>query len=105
MRIDTNINKNSPLPLYKQVEKILRESIRNIGGDSEDAPIPAERDLAKAFNIQRLTVRRAIEQLVREGLLYKIRGKGTFIKKASAISNKVIDVVFSRKTLRKLKFA
>lgn len=69
---------DDPAPLYMQLQKILRDAIisRVIG---PDAAIPPERDLADEFGVSRLTVRKAIEGLVNEGLITRRRGAGTFV--------------------------
>jgi GntR family transcriptional regulator len=69
---------DDPAPLYMQLQKILRDAIisRVIG---PDAAIPPERDLADEFGVSRLTVRKAIEGLVGEGLITRRRGAGTFV--------------------------
>ena len=43
-------------------------------------PIPSERELVEGCHVSRITVRRAIDELVHEGYLYRIQGKGTFVK-------------------------
>jgi len=67
---------NSPLPLNVQLKDSLRREI--LQGELNDR-IPSERDLMDRFNVSRSTVRKAISDLVREGVLEKIHGKGTFI--------------------------
>lgn len=69
---------NSSLPLYQQLQRVLREAIetRLIGPD--DA-LPPERDIAEDFHISRITVRKAIDGLVSEGLLMRRQGAGTFV--------------------------
>jgi GntR family transcriptional regulator len=69
---------SSALPLYQQLQRALREAIetRLIGPD--DA-LPPERDIAEDFHISRITVRKAIDGLVSEGLLMRRQGAGTFV--------------------------
>jgi len=69
---------DDPAPLYMQLQKILRDAIvsRVI---SPEAAIPPERDLAEEYGVSRLTVRKAIEGLVSEGLITRRRGAGTFV--------------------------
>ena len=43
--------------------------------------IPAERELIEMYKVSRITVRKAIDELVSKGYLYKIQGKGTYVKK------------------------
>lgn len=70
---------SSGLPLYQQVQRLLREAIgkRLIGPD--DA-LPPERDLATELAVSRITVRKAIDGLVDEGLLVRRQGSGTFVR-------------------------
>jgi len=46
----------------------------------DDHMIPSERELISTYGVSRITVRRAIDELVNEGYLYKIQGKGTYVK-------------------------
>ncbi|WP_245644694.1 GntR family transcriptional regulator [Nocardioides jensenii] len=60
----------------------MREYLRElIDGLPVGSPAPSERDLVGRFGVARMTVRQAIEALVAEGLLERIPGKGTFVKK------------------------
>jgi GntR family transcriptional regulator len=45
-----------------------------------DSLIPSERELMDMFQVSRITVRKAIDDLVNEGYLYRIQGKGTYVK-------------------------
>lgn len=72
------LHKDAPTPLYLQLQKGLREAIENRVVQAE-AAIPTERDLAEEFAISRITVRKAIDGLVSEGLLSRRRGAGTFV--------------------------
>lgn len=69
---------DDPAPLYMQLQKVLRDAIvgRII---SPEAAIPPERDLAEEFGVSRLTVRKAVDGLVSEGLITRRRGAGTFV--------------------------
>lgn len=74
------INKNIPIPLYYQLKTILLEYIQEHHSDME-TPIPTEIEISEHFGISRPTVRQAINELVVEGYLYRIKAKGTFISK------------------------
>lgn len=66
-------------PIYMQ----LRDSIIKKIEDGEYLPnemIPSEREMAQLYDINRMTVKNAIEVLVRDGYLYRIQGKGTFVR-------------------------
>lgn len=65
-------------PLYYQVEEDLRKKIER--GDFKPGDLlPSERELIEIYDVSRLTIRRAVDALVEQGLLVKKQGKGTFI--------------------------
>jgi GntR family transcriptional regulator, N-acetylglucosamine utilization regulator len=66
------------LPLYQQLQRRLRDAIENRILGPEDA-LPPERDLAEELSVSRITVRKAIDGLVEEGLLVRRQGSGTFV--------------------------
>jgi GntR family transcriptional regulator len=76
--VRAQIDKGSPVPLYVQLKEIVRQSIEQERLAPNDR-IPSETDLSAEFNISRMTVRQAIRELVREGLVYVRRGEGTFV--------------------------
>ena len=69
---------DDPAPLYLQLQRVLRHAIDNRLLRRDDV-IPPERDLAADFNVSRITVRKAIDGLVAEGLLMRRQGAGTFV--------------------------
>jgi GntR family transcriptional regulator len=73
------LDESSSLPLYQQLQRLLRDAIEKRVLDADDA-LPAERDLAADFAVSRITVRKAIEGLVSEGLLVRQHGSGTFVR-------------------------
>ena len=66
-------------PLYRQLERALRRAIEG-GQIAADDALPPERDLAADFGVSRITVRKAIDGLVQEGLLVRRQGSGTFVR-------------------------
>lgn len=72
------LQKEDPTPLYLQLQKILREAIESQIVKAEEA-IPTERDLAEEFDVSRITVRKAIDGLVSDGIVARRRGAGTFV--------------------------
>jgi len=78
MQLEEMINKNSPIPIYYQIEEYIKELIENGELRPGDA-LPPEREYAEKYQISRMTVRQAFTQLVNEGLLYRLQGKGTFV--------------------------
>src|SRR6476661_2315477 len=69
---------NRPMTLAGQVEQLLRHAISQ--GRFPDGRLPTEIELADQLGVSRETVRLAAEVLQREGLLFKVRRKGTFLK-------------------------
>ncbi|MFN4329036.1 MAG: GntR family transcriptional regulator [Limnobacter sp.] len=74
----SRLDPNQVVPLYHQIYLILREQI--IEGHYNSKPLPGELVLAEQFNVSRVTMRRALQDLVKEGLVARGRGKGTFVK-------------------------
>jgi GntR family transcriptional regulator len=66
-----------PLPLYHRVTLALRQSVQE-GIYAPAAPMPGEHELAAAHGVSRITIRRALQTLQREGLVVRRRGAGTF---------------------------
>lgn len=73
----------SPIPLYVQVKDRLRERILD-GTYAAHAQLPSESELGAVFGVSRITVRQALSDLQREGVIFKIAGKGTFVAKKKA---------------------
>jgi GntR family transcriptional regulator len=65
-------------PLYSHVEAVLAREI-NDGGLKVGDQLPTEDNLITRFEVSRITVRRAIQNLVSRGLVEIRRGKGTFV--------------------------
>src|SRR5262245_21786306 len=72
------LDEKSAQPLYQQLQRALRGAIENRVIGPEDA-LPPERDLAEMLNVSRITVRKAIDELVEDGLLIRKQGSGTFV--------------------------
>lgn len=70
------VDKNSPVPLYHQVAQALEDAIRT-GELPPGTKLDNEIDLANRLNLSRPTMRKAMDQLVRAGLLVRKRGVGT----------------------------
>src|SRR5690554_3165280 len=75
-----SIDRESFVPYYHQIKVIIGDRIRR-GDLRPDDPLPSEHDLARAFNISRATVRKALADLAAEGLTYSVQGKGNFVAK------------------------
>jgi GntR family transcriptional regulator len=79
------------LPKTRQVYLVLRERIANGGLNAGDT-LPGEQALAGEHNVSRVTVRRALAELEREGLIDRRRGAGTFIALQNAVKPVVADL-------------
>ena len=74
------INVNTPIPLYFQLQEILRDKIIN-GLWKPGERLPSEEELCSEYNISRVTVRNALSRLSMEGLIERSAGKGTIVAK------------------------
>jgi GntR family transcriptional regulator len=72
------LDPTTPLPLYAQVESILAANISD-GTFSPGSRLPNEEELIKRYAVSRTTIRQAIQNLIRRGLVEIRRGKGTFV--------------------------
>ena len=91
-------------PLYRRLQRALREAIQAKVLGPDDA-LPAERDMAEEFKISRITVRKALDGLVSEGLLTRRQGAGTFVaarveKNFSKLSSFTEDMISRGRTPR-----
>jgi GntR family transcriptional regulator len=73
------IDKKTPVPLYYQLKEIILEYIK-LGTDGHS--LPTEQELCRHFDISRPTVRQAIYELVSEGYLQRIKGRGPTISRS-----------------------
>ena len=72
------VDRDAPLPLYHQLRQALLRPLER-GHWKEGDLIPTEREICETYNVSRITVRRAVNDLVREGYLISFQGKGTFV--------------------------
>ncbi|TBL76559.1 GntR family transcriptional regulator [Paenibacillus thalictri] len=70
------IDRNSPIPIYKQIKEIIIEELK--AADSEGHPAITEGELTRRFHVSRAPVRQALKELADEGYVYRERAKGTF---------------------------
>lgn len=73
-----SLDAKAPAPLYQQLQRALRDAIQTNQLSPNDA-LPAERDMAESFAVSRITIRKALDGLVGEGLLTRRQGAGTFV--------------------------
>lgn len=73
-------------PLYGQIKNQLRARILE-GAYTPGSQMPSESELCAMFSASRITVRQALGDLQKEGLIFKIHGKGSFVSKPKAFQN------------------
>lgn len=74
------INNKNGVPIYDQIYSQIKSQIIN-GTIEEDAPLPSIRSLAKDLHISIITTKRAYEELEKDGFIYTLPGKGSFVAK------------------------
>lgn len=81
--VHTRKDQGSHEPLYSRLEELIRERI-DAGTWPTGTPIPSERELSATFGLSRATTRRALDRLVRDGVLRKEPRRGTFVAEPKA---------------------
>lgn len=76
--LDFKPDPDNSSPLYVQLAHKLAEAIR-AGRYKVEEALPSERTLSEALNVSRVTARKAIDQLVEQGLIVRKRGSGNYI--------------------------
>ncbi len=80
METMTGVVKSGFIPYYYQLKEIIYKSIKT----EEIKPgqiLSPERELCTKYQVSRITVRKAMDLLVQEGLIYREKGRGTFVAK------------------------
>lgn len=72
------IRRDLPIPYYYQLIQVLTEAIQE-GVWVEDAPMPSEHELCATYSVSRTVVRQALGELAAHGVIYRVKGKGTFV--------------------------
>ncbi|MBN3854931.1 GntR family transcriptional regulator [Paraburkholderia sp. Ac-20340] len=75
-----------PQPLYAKIKDTLRARILD-GSYAPHSQMPSEHELCALFGVSRITVRQALGDLQKEGLVFRLHGKGTFVSKPKAFQN------------------
>ena len=73
------IDHNSMNPLYQQVSNQILSDVAS-GEFSVNKRLPTEKEMSEQYGVSRITVRRAVSDLVVRGVLVRRQGKGTFLK-------------------------
>ncbi|MEI6000420.1 GntR family transcriptional regulator [Paraburkholderia bengalensis] len=77
---------DSPIPFYQQIKEKLRGSILD-GTYPPHSRMPSESELQEMFDVSRITIRQALGDLQKEGLIFKVHGKGSFVSQPKAVQN------------------
>jgi len=88
------IDRRSKLPYYQQLYEILRGKIARKEWKPGDL-IPPESELTEMYQVSRSTVRQVLDMLVNEGLIYRERGRGTFIAQLTLEQSMVRIISFT----------
>lgn len=80
------VEKDSPIPLYYQLKEVLKKRII----DRELKPhdfLPSDNELKEEFELSIVTIKRALDELEKENIIYRKQGKGTFVSNIPTLSN------------------
>ncbi|MER5424098.1 GntR family transcriptional regulator [Streptosporangium roseum] len=72
------LDRDGPVPVYKQIAEVIRERITS-GDITSGEAMPSETELESEYGIARATARRVARELREQGLVYTIQGEGTFV--------------------------
>lgn len=78
LTLSTTVDRNDYVPYYIQVKNALRDHIKS-GGWQVGDQLPVEPELCRMFEVSRAVIRQALEELEIEGLIFREKGKGTFV--------------------------
>ena len=82
--LSRSISRGSPVPLHHQLRQLLQDQIER-GSLRPGQQLPHERQYAERLGISLAPVRQALLDLVRLGLVFRVRGKGTFVRDEKVI--------------------
>ncbi len=94
------INPDSSIPLYIQIKDYLHQQIRSAvfpGGSK----LPSERDLSLELGVSRMTVRQALQALVKEDAIYSRTGKGYYVRQPRIDQELGVLTSFSEEVLQR----
>jgi GntR family transcriptional regulator len=74
------------LPRHAQIRETIRRRVLD-GTYAPHSQMPSESQMMAAFDVSRITIRQALGDLQKEGLIFKVAGKGSFVAKPKAFQN------------------
>ena len=74
------VQRTSSFPVYRQVAELLERDMQRSRSRSERTALPSENELATEFKVSRVTVRQALDELHRKGLIYREKGRGSYAR-------------------------
>lgn len=80
------VDKGNPLPAYAQLAQMLRRGISS-GQYPPGSRLPAESALAQSFGVSAMTARQAVGVLAEEGLVKRVQGSGTYVRKVGVVAS------------------
>ena len=90
--MEDSIDRHSAAPMYDQLRQLIIEGIARDGLQPGD-PLPGEHRLCERYGISRTVVRQALAQLEHEGLVERVKGKGTFVSRPRTAESLVHTLV------------
>jgi GntR family transcriptional regulator len=79
------VDKQSYIPAYVQLAQIIRRGISG-GAHPPGSRLPAESALAKRYGVSAMTARQAVSLMVKEGLVRRVQGSGTYVQKPDVMA-------------------
>ncbi|WP_105614030.1 GntR family transcriptional regulator [Vallitalea okinawensis] len=85
-------------PLYLQIIEYVKNKIESNEWKQGDQ-LPTEIELAEKFNVSRITTKRAMEELARDGIIYRKKGRGSFVSENSSVlrathnQSKIVSII------------
>lgn len=96
----SSILSENPVPLYLQLKELITKQIKE-GILSPGEKLCSERELCELYSVSRITVRQALNELDKEGLIYRTHGKGTFVAQPKVEQELFQITPFQNSLLRK----
>src|SRR5713226_1841625 len=80
----SGLTPGAPAPLYQQLCDLLRDQIKS-GVYGPLDRLPSEHELAREHSISRITARQALGELERNGLVFRLQGRGSFVARPTVV--------------------